>query len=333
MMMHGPCGAGNLSAPLQTVNNVFYPTCRAVCQALGLPDDDKEWDNAFKEACVSATSAELRSLFAQILTHCDVTYPSKLWTKYWKEMSNDIPKRVSEMTRIPNYHLNDSDLKGRVPYEIELILRNFTLMQERHDSVPKLNKKLKKIYDLIIGADATNKQELRFVYVHGGTGKTFLWKTIIITLRSEGKIVLAIASSGITSLLLPSGRTAHFRFKLPLELTKESPCRIIKNTHLGKLLADNDLIVWDEAPMNDLQCFEALDKSLRDIRTASHSLFGGKSVILGGDFRQTLRVKKRASKMEVISSCIFVSELWSHFKVFTLKENMRLMCYRVGSIM
>ncbi|GJU04975.1 DNA helicase [Tanacetum coccineum] len=143
---------------------------------------------------------------------------------------------LSERVQIPDYHLNDDSLQGYTLYEMELI----------------------------------------FVYGHGGTGKTFLWKTIISSLRSEGKIVLAVASSGIASLLLPSGRTAHSRFKLPLELTEESLCRITKNTQLGKLLADANLIIWDEAPMNDHRCFEALDRSLRDIVDKTSSLFGGK---------------------------------------------------------
>nr|GEU72572.1 DNA helicase [Tanacetum cinerariifolium] len=278
---------------VQIVNNVFYPTCRSACQALGLLGDDVEWDTAFQEACVSATSIELRSLFAQILVQCDVTDPSKLWTKFWNEMSHDIPDRVSEMSHIPDFILTTTHYKRR-------------------------------IYDMVIHADATNEQELIFVYGHGGTGKTFLWKTIIGTLRSKGKIVLAVASSGIASLLLPSRRTTHSRFKLPLELTEESLRKITKNTQLGKLLADTNLIVWDEAPMNDRRCFEALDRSLRDILDAPHSLFGGKSVLLGGDFRQTLPVKKGASKMESIASCISESNLWPHFKVFMLKENMRL---------
>nr|GEW68528.1 DNA helicase [Tanacetum cinerariifolium] len=147
------------------------------------------------------------------------------------------------------------------------------------------------------------------------------WDT---TMQEENKIVLAVASSGIASLLLPSGHTAHSRFKLPLELTEESICRITKNSHLGKLLANTDLIIWDEAPMNDRRCFEALGRSLMDILKEPHFLFGGKSVLLGGDFRQILPVKKSASKMKIISSCIFESELWSHFKVFTLSENVRL---------
>ena len=199
------------------------------------------------------------------------------------------------------------------------------LRQEKDENVPKLNADQQHIYDLIMSAAAANKQELIFVYGHGGTGKTFLWKTIISSLRSEGKIVLAVASSGIASLLLTAGRTAHSRFKLPLELTEETLCKIKKNTHLGKLLVETDLIIWDEAPMNDRKCFEALDRTMKDLLDMPGVLFGGKSVILGGDFRQTLPVKKGASKMELIASSIANSYLWRHFRFLTLRQNMRLL--------
>nr|GEX42631.1 DNA helicase [Tanacetum cinerariifolium] len=49
---------------------------------------------------------------------------------------------------------------------------------------------------------------------------------------------------------------------------------------------------FDETPMNDRHCFEALDRTLRDILTMPYHLFGGKSVVIGGDFRKTLLVKK-----------------------------------------
>ncbi|GJT79262.1 DNA helicase [Tanacetum coccineum] len=237
---------------VQPVNNTFYSTRQAACEAMGLLGDDKEWDIAIQEACVSATSPELRSFFAHILVHCDVINSPKLWTKYWKEMSHDISDRVSEMAYIPSYHLNDNDLRGYILYEIEMILNNYSkslqhfglpappaglltqlanrllmkernynqeeLMQERHDSVPNLNDEQRKIYDLIIHAEATNQQDLIFVYGHGGTDKTFLWKTIISTLH--------------------------------------------------------------EALMNDRRCFEALDKILRDILTTPDSLFGGEQLYL-----------------------------------------------------
>ncbi|GJV88534.1 DNA helicase [Tanacetum coccineum] len=231
-------------------------------------------------------------------------------------MQDDIPMKISELTRIPNYHLNNPELQGYILYELEAILNGFgkcvrdfglqsppehllkdlknkllmeeknynreLLMQDAILSVPKLNCEQKKIYDLIMNALTRNEQELLFVYGHGGTGKTFLWKTIISSLRSQGKIVLAVASSGIISLLLSAGHTTHSRFKLPLELTDESLCHVKKNTQLGKLLVETNLIIWDEAPMNDRRCFKTLDRTLRDLMSLLDLIFGGKTVVLGG---------------------------------------------------
>ncbi|XP_071689019.1 uncharacterized protein [Rutidosis leptorrhynchoides] len=163
-----------------------------------------------------------------------------------------------------------------------------SLSSQRLELEQHLNSKQKEVCNLIIAASDSKQAELIFVYGHGGTGKTFLWKAIITALRAEGKIVLAVTSSGIASLLLPSDRTAHSRFKLPFDLTDESVCNVKKNTQLEKLFQDTDLIVWDEAPMNDRRCFEALDRSLRDILNNNDKPFGGKSFIIGGDFKQTL---------------------------------------------
>ena len=104
-----------------------------------------------------------------------------------------------------------------------------------------------------------------FLYGHGGTGKTFVYKTIMSFLRSRGEVVLAVASSGIASLLLPSGRTAHSRFHIPLCVNEDSICDIKQKTQLAELLCATKLIILDEAPMAHRHCFEALDRTLRDI--------------------------------------------------------------------
>ncbi|GJS44874.1 DNA helicase [Tanacetum coccineum] len=215
---------------VQTINDVFYPTYRATCEAFGLLGYDREWETALEEAYVCETSEQLRF------------------------MSQDIPKKVSKKVQIPNYHLNANSLQGYTLYELEIILNNcgkslqsFGLPSPPADLLEQLANRL------LIEERNYNR-------------KTFLWKTIISSLRLQGNIVLAVASSGIASLLLPFGRTTHSRFKLPLELTEEYLCRITKNTQLGKLLAETDLIIWDEAPMNDRWCFEALNRSLRDIK-------------------------------------------------------------------
>lgn len=185
-------------------------------------------------------------------------------------MGHDIPRIVSRTVGIRNYYVNDPELKGYILFELEMLfsglgksLKDFDLppppkelldeldnrllmeeknynreelKQEKEENVPNLNSDQRQIYDLIMNAFVANRQELIFFYGHGGTGKTFLWKTIISTLRSEGNIVLAVASSGIASLLLPVGRKAHSRFKLPLELTEKTLCKVIKKRSLGKII-------------------------------------------------------------------------------------------------
>nr|GEV93006.1 DNA helicase [Tanacetum cinerariifolium] len=85
------------------------------------------------------------------------------------------------------------------------------------------------------------------------------------------------------SLLLPAGRTTHSRFKLPLELTDESLCHTKNKSQLGNLLVETDLIIWDEASINDKCCFETLDRTLRDLMSAPNVVFGGKTIVLGGN--------------------------------------------------
>jgi len=107
-----------------------------------------------------------------------------------------------------------------------------------------------------------------FLYGYGVTGKTFMWKTLFIAIRSKGLIVLNVASSGIVSLLLPGGKTTHSTFCIPLLINEESTCNIPQGSLIAKLLIETKLIIWDEAPMINRLCFEALDRTLRDILRA-----------------------------------------------------------------
>ncbi|GJR41658.1 ATP-dependent DNA helicase PIF1-like protein [Tanacetum coccineum] len=128
-----------------------------------------------------------------------------------------------------------------------------------------LNPEQRLIYEQVLHSVYNQEGQFYFLYGPGGTGKTFLYKTIMARLRSERMIVLAVASSGIASLLLPGGRMTHSRFVIPLELMENNTCRIKQNTHLAELMQQVQLIIWDEAPMTQKYAFEALDKTLRDI--------------------------------------------------------------------
>ncbi|XP_076908897.1 uncharacterized protein LOC143565957 [Bidens hawaiensis] len=163
----------------------------------------------------------------------------------------------------------------------------------------------------------------------------YLWKTLSASIRSKGEIVLNVASSGITSLLLEGGRTAHSRFLIPINLTEDSQCQVKGNTDVSELLKKTSLIIWDEAPMIHKHAFEALDRTLKDVMNVdlgntSGSLFGGKVVVLGGDFRQILPVVQNGTRNDCVNATISSSYIWSNCKVLKLTKNMRL---AVGSQM
>ncbi|KAI0658858.1 DNA helicase Pif1 like protein, partial [Cubamyces menziesii] len=93
-----------------------------------------------------------------------------------------------------------------------------------------LNQEQRVAFDVITNSvSGCEAGKLFFLNGPGGTGKTFLYDTLCHKIRSEGLIVLCVASCGLASLLLPGGRTAHSMFKIPVEnLTSDSICSITK---------------------------------------------------------------------------------------------------------
>ena len=82
--------------------------------------------------------------------------------------------------------------------------------------------------------------------------KTFVYETLIHTIRGMGHQATPVASTGIAANVLPGGRTAHSIFKIPLILNATSTCNIkpfkpeAKTNEFEKM--NSKLIVWDEAP-------------------------------------------------------------------------------------
>ncbi|XP_070678029.1 uncharacterized protein [Malus domestica] len=348
---------------LRTVNAVLQPTFQAACTSLGLLGDDREWNNAMLEAVLTASSSQLRQLFVTLVLFCDVADPSALFETHWKTMCDDIVKNMMNAFGLQNVSKYQDEVRNLLLYELEKLfvaanssllkhhlpqpsnlmmdrLANRSLREEldydvdkmKHEHsllISQLNTEQQYVYNSVMETIDNNRSGLFFVHGHGGTGKTFLWTTIIAKIRSQNQIVLAVASSGIASLLLPGGRTAHSRFKIPINITDCSVCEIKKGTHLAKLIIEAVLILWDEAPMNHKQCFETLDRSLRDVLKGSrpgfdHLPFGGKPILFGGDFRQILPVVPNGSVADIVEASLTSSYLWPYLTIFFLKQNMRL---------
>ncbi|KAL4112576.1 hypothetical protein QTP88_016331 [Uroleucon formosanum] len=278
---------------LKTVNNIEYPKFQATCKALGLLEDDNQWDFALEEAALSRSPNKMRELFSVILIFCHPSDASSLWTKYKDDFSDNI-RRQYYRQHLEN-NITDSEL---------------------------YNKSLVLMEDFVLNLGGNNLKEYD---APGGTGKTHLINILLAKVRSSYGIAITAASSGIAATLLHGGKTAHSAFKLPLNLnTIEIPtCNINKQSNMANVLKKCKLIVWDECPMSHKKGFEALNNCLKDLRN-SNVLIGGVTVLLAGDFRQTLPIVPRGTRANKIAACTKSSYLWPKIEKFSLTKNMRV---------
>lgn len=181
----------------------------------------------------------------------------------------------------------------------------------------------KMAFKKVIESVNNNLGKVLFLDAPGGTGKTFLLNLIMANVRSKGKRVLAVASSGIAATLLSGERTAHSTFKLPINVyqEKETVCSIRKNGTLGKIIQKTVLIVWDECTMSHKADIEAIDRTLRDLKSCK-KVMGGVTFVCAGDFRQTLPVISRGTRADIIKTCLKSSYMWNFIEKRNLRTNM-----------
>ena len=69
--------------------------------------------------------------------------------------------------------------------------------------------------------------------------------------------------------------------------------------------------------MTQRLCFEDFDRTLRDLMKCNLP-FGGKCIVIGGDFRQILPVIPGGDRATIVNAAINSSYLWSACTVFKL---------------
>lgn len=175
------------------------------------------------------------------------------------------------------------------------------------------------IYHTIMNAVCKNESLQIFISARGGCGKTYLLNGILDAVRaseSGGCIALAMASTGIAAELLHLGRTFHSRLKAPLNPNENSTLNITAQSKLAKLVRRAKLLMIDEVTMLHRFQLEALDRTLRDLMEKPNAPFGGKIIILAGDFRQCLPIVVGGNRAQIVQSCINKSPLWKEFQVY-----------------
>ena len=356
-------GKTSFEALKKLENGRVCETYKEVCRELGLLRDDLEWERVLEECAVTKLCPQIRELFIIILMFCQPSNPAALFQKFWHTWVDDFEQRSRKQSIILDENqlwtmlLLDLELQLQ-SFEKELVdfglpkpntedinrVQTITntdpvVIREEKDysigdleesvkrTVPMFTQEQKEIFETILKAVRKQESICVFIDARGGCGKTFLLNTILSAVRSlepSGCVALAMATTGIASNLLNLGRTFHSRLKAPLTATEESLLQVSAQSSLAKLIRIARLLLIDEATMLDRLQLEALDRTLRDLTGSPNVPFGGKIVLLAGDFRQCLPVVPRANRAGTVGHCINASNLWQYFKIMQLTENMRV---------
>ena len=298
----------------------MYPTFQSACAVRGLLEGDDEWNQCLQEAALIQTGHQLRQLFILILLDNDPLDPLSLYERHLPHLSDDCRYRLQRQFNITDP--NQEQIESFALHQINVILqRSGKSLTDYHLPSPTIDfsnfngisriiaeetahnpqelldiwnqgyqtatAEQRAILDTICAAVTSGHGGLFFVDGPGGTGKTFVENLLLNWVRGNGQIALAVALSGIASTLLHHGRTSHSRFHIPIDIQPESVCTVSAQSGLAELLRSTSLIIWDEVSSQHRYCFEAVDRTLRDLRK-NDEWFGGIPVVFAGNDETTI---------------------------------------------
>jgi hypothetical protein len=75
---------------LRTIDDIKHLTFQATYRALGLLQNDAEWDTWMREACIDQDAKRLRNLFVTLVMFYSPLNPKVLWERYRDNMSHNM---------------------------------------------------------------------------------------------------------------------------------------------------------------------------------------------------------------------------------------------------
>lgn len=312
-----------------------------------------------EESCHFATGDQLRNLFVVILLDGAPSNPQELWDRFCDNLCEQLARRLDREYGMPDAtqdqvydyglyiidnllatrgsSLQDHNISRPDPIDWDTLYNqsNHVLYTERRRWDPlhqteiaeelegKLNDGQHRAFQAVYTAVQQRTGECFFLHGPGGTGKTYVYCALAATFRGLGYIVLCVASTGIASILMPGGRTAHTTFRIPLDPDENSTCAFRKHSKEADLIRHARIVIFDEAPPLHRHCIEAIDRSLQDL-FGNNKIFGGLTFLFGGDFQQTLPVIVKGTRPDIVNACIQQSYFWKQLTILKLEENMRL---------
>ena len=311
---------------LHTHNNITYETYKETAISMGLIQDDSQIFNIFEEACRIMLPFQLRKFFAWFVLaenyqgkNISDKFKSYFCEDFQENKENQALNHINDILSLEDMSCKTLGLPEPIPLNKVNIFCNKDDILNSSKIFDKMFKQLNNDQKIIFEQIFNNTNKIIFIDGPGGSGKTFLYKTIIYYFISKNKNILSMAWTGIASILLPKGMTAHRTFRLPLDLSNIESS-FLKLDSDKKKLREVEVIIWDEASMIPKKALEIIDKTLKDV-CMNELPFAGKLIILGEDFRQILPVMKNGFRSMIVEETIKYSNLWSYFKIFKLHKN------------
>jgi hypothetical protein len=152
------------------------------------------------------------------------SYPLKLFREHASHMSEDFNYRITRKSSSGNSLSIENYLTSSLLLELEKLLKDdgyslshfslpvpdhigtassdnklilYELSYDSHiltssieNDIPKLNSSQNQVFETICTSVFNNSGQTFFIYSYGGTGKIFLWTTLLNYIRSHGKLHL-----------------------------------------------------------------------------------------------------------------------------------------------
>ncbi|XP_075076285.1 uncharacterized protein LOC142162952 [Nicotiana tabacum] len=248
---------------LLTVNGICCDTFRESAEKRGLLHCDNNLVECMSEAACYQMPYSLRRLFATILVYCSPRNPRELWEQLENSMSEDFNSLAN---------ITAKDIHLAILNHINDILHSMGHDINEFNLVPETIKSSK---------IATEAKEVYFERNIIVSDEDLLLHTKLNTEQKKAyDIILQRVFSNKSGAFFIDGPGS-------------------KQSSLAYFIRDAKLIVWDEVSMAKKNMIEALNSLLKDIMD-TNTLFGGKVVVFGGDFRQTLHVVQSGKKEDFI---------------------------------
>ena len=328
----------------RTVAGTVHETFRSACAVYCLLVSDSQHVSTLTEAARLKVPSSLRLLFVHVVVYCRPNNVRGLYLQFEKDMQQDWIRVTGFATRaravghnlLAKYfnqleansldyglHLDDAMNPDLCPELLQLTT------EDRSIELPTLqfNREQSVFFDAIkesIDGEQSHSQSSRAYLLDGlaGTRKTYTINDLIGYAYIHGSVVVA-SWLEIAASLLSGGMTLHSLLKLGFDLDHMSVVGLHLQSFQAMRLTESEssLIVTDEVSMANKHAVRALDDFLREATGNHREVFGGKTVVLAGDFRQILPVVKTGVSSSQIVKTL---PLWSSVKQMQLTTNLRM---------